>query len=344
MGRGHVNLTLQDLQREAATTGFLTETLEKAIRLLSLLDGLRSHPFLKTRFALKGGTALNLFAFDVPRLSVDIDLNYIGGADRDVMLAERPKVEQAVQAVCEREGLRVNRFPGEHAGGKWRLTCASATGGSGNLELDVNFLLRTPLWPVLAKNSVRIGAYQATQVPVLDSHELAGGKLAALLSRMASRDLFDTCELLRRDDLDRTKLRLAFVIYGGASRKDWRTVSLEDVRLDAIELQSQLLPTLRSEEVTEKKDVLAWGQQLVSECRTLLAAVLPFTTQEREFLERLNGRGDIAPEFLTDDRAMQATIRGHPALLWKVQNVREHRKSQREGQQERGSGRTPSGR
>ncbi len=72
--------------------GYLTEeTLEKVIRLLGLLNALRSHPFLKGRIALKGGTALNLFVFDVPRLSVDIDLNYIGARDRDTMLAERPR-------------------------------------------------------------------------------------------------------------------------------------------------------------------------------------------------------------------------------------------------------------
>jgi hypothetical protein len=54
---------------------------------------LRSHPFLKQRIVLKGGTALNAFVLHLPRLSVDIDLNYIGSSDREVMLAERPKAE-----------------------------------------------------------------------------------------------------------------------------------------------------------------------------------------------------------------------------------------------------------
>src|SRR5207244_12720778 len=104
--------------REVASTGFGGEALEKVFRLIALLNALRSHPFLKTRIALKGGTALNLFIFDVPRLSVDIDLNYIGAPDRDVMLAERPKLEQALQAVCGREGLTVRSLPSDHAGGK----------------------------------------------------------------------------------------------------------------------------------------------------------------------------------------------------------------------------------
>ncbi len=98
-------LSEADLQREAAATGFRSEALEKVIRLMELLEGLRSHPFLKTRIALKGGTALNLFVFDIPRLSVDIDLNYVGAADREIMLTERPKLEQAVQAVCGRLGI-----------------------------------------------------------------------------------------------------------------------------------------------------------------------------------------------------------------------------------------------
>lgn len=138
-----MGLTRQELAREAAS-GFAPEVLEKAIRLLALLDNLRSHPYLKSRIALKGGTALNLFVFDVPRLSVDIDLNYVGGADRQAMLSERPRVESAVQVVCERAGLGVRRLPKEHAGGKWRLRFASVVTASGNLELDMNFLLRRP--------------------------------------------------------------------------------------------------------------------------------------------------------------------------------------------------------
>lgn len=80
-----MNLSKERLLAEAAATGFRPDTLEKALRLLSLLTALRSHPFLKERLALKGGTALNLFVFDVPRLSVDIDLNYVGPSDREAM-------------------------------------------------------------------------------------------------------------------------------------------------------------------------------------------------------------------------------------------------------------------
>ena len=315
-----MNLTLQDLRREAAETGFPAETLEKSIRLVSLLNAARSHPFLKTRIALKGGTALNLFVFDVPRLSVDVDLNYIGRPDRETMLAERSKLEQALQAVCSREGLTVKGLPAEHAGGKWRLTYPSASGRSGNAELDVNYLLRTPLWPTVVADSRPVGSFQATQVPLLDLHEIAAGKLAALLSRTASRDVFDAVELLRRRDLDGTKLRLAFVVYGGFNRKDWRAVSIKDVKIDLVELKSQLLPTLRSGTLGKTK-----AKTLVSDCRDLLETVLPLDRNEREFIERLNERGEIVSSLLTSNRAMQKTIEEHPALRWKAVNVRKHR-------------------
>lgn len=152
-----MNLSLQDIQAEAAATGFLPETLDKVIRLIGLLEAVRNHPFLKDRVALKGGTALNLFVFDLPRLSVDIDLNYIGSADRDVMLAEREKVEQAIMAICGREGFTPRRIPQEHAGGKWRLGYTNALGRNANLEIDVIFTLRVPLWPVQVRDSHPVG-------------------------------------------------------------------------------------------------------------------------------------------------------------------------------------------
>lgn len=85
-----MRLTDTELQRLAAETGFSVEPLTKVLSLMELMEAIRSHPFLKSRVALKGGTALNLFVFDVPRLSVDIDLNYIGATDRETMLGDRP--------------------------------------------------------------------------------------------------------------------------------------------------------------------------------------------------------------------------------------------------------------
>ena len=309
---------------ESQSTGFRPEVLEKVIHLLNLLEGFNRHPFLKGRLALKGGTALNLFLFDVPRLSVDIDLNYIGAADRDTMMAERPKVEQAIQAVCSREGMNITRVPTDHAGGKWRLRYESALGEGGTLEVDLNFMFRVPLWAV-TRRSAAVGSYSATQIPVLDLHELAAGKLAALLSRRASRDLFDTHQLLTHGDLDRTKLRLGFVLYGAMNRKDWRTVAIDDVGYDHRELENELIPVFRAESFAKRK-AGDWAESMIAECRDRLGAVLPMAANEIAFLDRILDQGEVEPELLTTDDEMAERIRIHPLLQWKAVNVRKHRK------------------
>jgi predicted nucleotidyltransferase component of viral defense system len=317
-------LTHAEIIRESSALGFRPEPFEKAIHVLELLDALCRHPFLKERVVLKGGTALNAFLFDLPRLSVDVDLNYVGAADRQVMLDERPTVEQAIEAVCGRLGIQIRRVPTEHAGGKWRLSYTSASGRPSTMELDLNFMYRSPLWPPVLMTSQSIASYAAGGVPVLDLHELAAGKLCALFDRNASRDVFDVHRLLGSSEFDRDRLRLACVVYGGGSRRDWRTVSGDDITLDPEEAERQLIPMLRSEIVPPSEDRSQWGNELVDECRRLVQAVLPLEEHELEFLTRLNDRGEIAPHLLTSDETMRNLIRSQPTLHWKAENVRQH--------------------
>jgi len=317
-----VRISSEKLASEAEATGFRPDVLEKAAHLLGLLDAIRSHPFLKGKLVLKGGTALNLFVFDVLRLSVDIDLNYVGAEDREGMLAERPKIEQALQAVFAREGFSVRRMPGEYAGGKWSLRHESALSQSSNLEVDVNFMFRVPLWPVVTCDSHFVGIWQATGIPVLDYHELAAGKLAALLARKQARDLFDSHRILRMGNLERHRLRIGFVVYGAMNRKDWRTVSAEDVDIDAVELARQLIPTLRVNEAEVRATSVEYGTRLVTECREGLSAVLPFTDRERAFLDLLLDKGVIDSTILTADTSLQQRIQSQPLLNWKALNVR----------------------
>jgi predicted nucleotidyltransferase component of viral defense system len=318
-------LTPRQLQEAAGAQGFQIESFEKVHSLVRLLNGIRSHPYLSTRMALKGGTALNLFVFDLPRLSVDIDLNYVGAIDRETLLAERPLVEKALEQVAGRLNITVKRAPEDHAGGKWRLSYTTGLGRPGSIELDVNYMLRSPLWPAGRRDSHPIGGEKATEVLVLDDHELAAGKLAALVARRASRDLFDARELLQQTGLDRRKLRLGFVIYGGFNRVDWREISIDHVRTTTEDVDSQLVPMLRLDVRPERRNVEAWTRRLVEETRELMAAVLPLEANEREFLEHLNGAGDIAPELLTGDALLQTVIREHPNLKWKALNVKKHR-------------------
>jgi predicted nucleotidyltransferase component of viral defense system len=320
-----MKLSRQRLAIEAEATGFRAEVLEKVIHLLHLLDGFRSHPLLNKRLVLKGGSALNLFYFNLPRLSVDIDLNYIGSVERKTMLVERPKVEEAIRATCSREGFTVRRVPEKHAGGKWLLRYESALGQGGNLQVDLNFMFRVPLWPAMTLNTHPVGSYGANGIQVLDIHELAAGKLCALLARQQGRDLFDSHQLLNRDDLQQKRLRLAFVVYGAMNRKDWRTVSLQAVDFTADDLSHRLLPLLRVKSAGADESPASYGKRLVKECRDRLSAVLPFTDSETEFLNLLLDSGEIVPSLLTSDKDLQERISRHPLLEWKALNVRQYK-------------------
>ncbi len=321
-----MSVSLEKLQREATVTGFRLDVLEKVVRLLGLLNAIFKHPFLKNRFVLKGGTALNLFIFKIPRLSVDIDLNYIGSLDRETMLAERPKIKQAFQAVFSREGLAVQRIPDDHAGGKWRLKYHRVSGGTGNLEVDVNFMYRLPLYPVKILDSHSIGSWYAQKIPVLDLHELVAGKLAALLARQQARDLFDCNNILQMEGLDLNLLRIVFVVYGGMNRKDWREVSIEDIQFDVRDLNSKLVPMLNRDDAKRISDSAGYGDRLVSECRERLSAVLPFTDDEYTFLNNLLTEGRIVPELLTEDKVLQDRISSQPGLKWKALHVKKYKK------------------
>ena len=243
------------------------------------------------------------------------------------MLEERPKVEQAIAAVCGRADLSVRRAPTEHAGGKWRLRYADVNGRQGNLELDLNFLMRLPLWSPQPLDSRPLGPLGAKSILVNDIHELAAGKLAALFSRSAARDLYDVCRMLEGTTLDPVKLRLAFVVYGGISRRDWRTVTLEDIDVAESDVSRQLVPVLKSELAPEAGQIAPWTREMVAKCRRLCRDVLPFEPPEVEFLEALNGRGEIVPELLTSDEELQSKLRNQPGLLWKAHNVRQYPRS-----------------
>ena len=325
MGGNAVIFSPSEVSPIAEATGFRAEMIEKVLQLINLLDKLNRHPQLKGKWVLKGGTAFNLFVFDLPRLSVDIDLNYIGALDREAMLAERPRVEQAAQAVFSREGFITKRVPDEHAGGKWRLSYQSYTGQSGNLEVDLNFMFRQPLWDIQPADSHALGDFQAKNIPLMNLHELAAGKLAALLARGQARDLFDCRRIFTIKGIATERLRIAFVVYGGMNRKDWRKVTIEDVNFDPEELTRLLMPMLNKRYIEKQGTPAGYGERLVKECREKLEAVLPFSDAEREFLDLLLEKGKIDPSVLTHDKTLQERIQNQPLLRWKALNVKRHK-------------------
>ena len=82
--------TIGELRELAAATDFRPEALEKVHKILKRLD---ENELSHAQWVLKGGTALNLFYYDVPRLSVDIDINFVGVASVEELQQAREVFE-----------------------------------------------------------------------------------------------------------------------------------------------------------------------------------------------------------------------------------------------------------
>lgn len=313
-------LSKHQLQREANSTGFKMEHLEKVFLLMDLLSDFATFPQLKNKLVLKGGTALNLFIFNLPRLSIDIDLNYIGNIDREAMIIDRPQIQSTITAICERKGLILDRNPNRHAGGKMVWRYPSALGQMGNLEIDLNFMFRVPLWPIELKSSCMVGSQQVHHIPVLNVHELSAGKLTALIDRKTGRDIFDAYHILTNLKLDDKKLRLALIIYSAISRKiDLRKLIAQDINVNLDDLRKRLVPLLKKDAINDDS-LSAWTENLVKKCQEAFIRLLPLTSRENEFLNRLLDNGEIKPELIIDDSKLIENIKSHPAIKWSAQN------------------------
>ncbi len=315
------------VRRVAAETGFREEAVERVLYLTAILGRLRTHPDLRNAWVLKGGTAINLFHLDVPRLSVDIDINYVGQADLKAMQAARPGFERALEACCEREGCQVRRVPEEHAGGKYRLRYVGGVGGPGSLEVDVNYVQRIPLLGMERRRPRLSFGGEAPEVPVLTLEELAAGKCAALLTRAAPRDAFDAWQLLEiaPDLLARSGLRLAFAVQAGSSREDLRVSRPDTSPVSAKAVREELLPLLRAEARPLDGDPDRLAGQLTQVRRTVASTLLAWRKNEREFLDRIIEKGELAPDLLTNDPALRERVAAQPMLRWKALHVRRHR-------------------
>jgi predicted nucleotidyltransferase component of viral defense system len=315
----------QTLQRIAGETGLQAATLEKVLRLLDLLQEIARDPVLADRLVLKGGTALNVFHLGLDRLSVDIDLNYIGALDRAAMEIDRPLVDAALNRLLAAQGYAVRRQPDEHAGGKWVARFASALGGGASLEVDINYMSRQPLFGWSRMASIDLGGTHASDVPVLDLHEIVAGKLVALIDREAARDLFDARRILAIPGLDWSLIKAAVLAYGAAGRRDWRQASVKDIHGDPRDLRQKLAICLPRQTFAAPGGVEAWIEESIALCRVGLAPLFDLTADEQAFLDGVLDRGEIDAAKLAAPDAVRERIAAMPMLAWKCQNIRAHR-------------------
>ncbi len=319
-------ITRRQVEMVAAQSGFRPDSVEKVLHLCAILGRLDRHPTTREAWVLKGGTALNLLHLDVPRMSVDIDLNYVGAIDREAMLAARPAFEAALVAVCEREGCTVKHAPNEHAGGKFRLRFVSVIGGSQNLEVDVNYVARVPLLGY-KRLTTRFPPDEPIEVPTLPLVALAAGKFTALMQRSAARDSFDAANLLRLKPglLDNEGFRLAFVCNMAGGRTDPRDLVPKNLVPDLTALKKQLIPMLQvgaGETALSPEELRG---RLVRELNNVADRLIDWSPSERHFLDRLHDEGVVDSVILSSDPALQERIQTQPMLLWKAQNVRDFR-------------------
>ena len=170
------------------------------------------------RFALKGGTAINLFEHDLPRLSVDIDLTWlpVGYFASDVR-----DISAALEAIGERVRtgpLRLQvQTSGTEATGVHRLI---ASRNRARVQIETTPVMRGTVHPVRTMR-VRPGVEQHfgfAEMQVLNFADLYAGKLSAALSRQHPRDLFDLQPLLDDGRLDE-RLWRTFLVYLTCSSK-----------------------------------------------------------------------------------------------------------------------------
>lgn len=83
----------------AKDNGFRSETLEKVLRLIDVLDFINKTDELSPYLVLKGGTSINFTIFNLPRLSVDIDLDFSFDGSKEEMLEKRKEITASIRRI-----------------------------------------------------------------------------------------------------------------------------------------------------------------------------------------------------------------------------------------------------
>lgn len=180
--------------------------------LLSVLPDIAKEPV----FALKGGTAINLFYRDMPRLSVDIDLTYLPVADRESSLDDiDASLDRIARAITTRNPqVKSQRI----AGGGTNDTRILVSDGQAQVKIETSPVTRGavyPAKPMVASEAVT-ERFGFLEMNVLAFQDLYGGKLHAALDRQHPRDLFDVKLLYENEGLTDDLFRV-FMVYVASS-------------------------------------------------------------------------------------------------------------------------------
>lgn len=270
----------------------------------------------ETCFALKGGTALNLFVRDFPRLSVDIDLAYLPREpwNQAIINVENALKKISIHIQKSVKGAKINES--KNADTK-RIEKLFVTLGSATIKIEPNPVIRGSVFDCQEMDLVTKASQLfelEVSTTVLSFEDLYGGKLVAALDRQHPRDLFDTKLLLENEGMT-DKIRNAFIVYlASHSRPIHEVVSptLLDKK-DEFEKEFVGMTTM----TFSYKDFEDTRRQLIDKINCDL------TSDERQFLVSIqDGTPDWSKIEIPD-------IRELPAIKWKLQNVGQMKKDKR---------------
>lgn len=257
-------------------------------------------------FALKGGTAINLFMRDMPRLSVDLDLVF---TDHSV-----PR-EQALQRIGEalrKAAARLNargfqtRTQGAADATETKLLVRR---GPIEVKVEVNFVMRGTVNPVRMAALVpraREVLLAELEIPVASLEDVYGGKLVAAMDRQHPRDLFDVMQLFAHEGIT-PGIRRAFVVYLASHNRPVHEVLFPSQR-DIAQEYERTFKGMTAETV-ELAELLAVRERMMSELQRSLDG------NERRFLLTLVGNQPDWP-LLGIDHAAEL-----PGIRWKLNNL-----------------------
>lgn len=258
-------------------------------------------------FALKGGTAINLFIRDMPRLSVDIDLAYLPILPRDESLQEidtsLKNITNKIEKLIPVARVKPSTLPGTTYVIKLVVNTRDA-----QIKIEVTPVLRGTVFPPqtrMVSESVQ-KEFGFAEITVVSFEDLYGGKLVAALDRQHPRDLYDVRLLLANEGLTRDLFRAFLVYLIGHDRPMSEVISpkFRDIRH---EFEHGFLG-MTLEKVTREELELT-REQLIASIQTA------FTDDDRELLISIK-RGSPKWELLNIDG-----VESLPAVRWKLQNL-----------------------
>ena len=303
----------QYLTRLAQESNFIKDTLEKVLRLSEILKFLNCDFVFKDKLALKGGTAINLTAVELPRLSVDIDLDFTVNVNRDELSEIKEKLKKRLTDYMWQEGYSIADSRDHFALTSFLFNYINNAGNRDNIKVEINFLDRCHVLPLEKKRILTKGIVEDFEVLTLNTIELYASKINALLSRATPRDLYDVNAMIENNVITDTELLRKCLVFYNAIGGDYDIQELDYKnveRLDYRKYKTQLKPVISND---DKFDIEKAKEKVLAYVKDLLV----LTDWEREFLSKLKDK-TYAPELLFDDETIISNIAHHPAALWRI--------------------------